>query len=115
MAIQIAVTGAGTVLAALVVGTLGAVSAAVGGAIGFLPAAIYAGILRLASGGPPERQLQASYAAETVKILSTLLLFALTFAAFREMKFWPLFLTYLGTLTAYWVALWFDQPVTQEK
>jgi ATP synthase protein I len=105
----------GVLIAALLAGTLGAASAVVGGAIGFLPSAVYAGILRLASGGPPERLLQASYAAEAVKVVMTLLLFALTFAVFREMKFWPLFLTYLGTLAAYWLALWIDQPETQEK
>lgn len=113
--IQIAVTGVAIVPAALLAGTPGAASAAAGGAIGFLPSAVYAAILALASRGGPERQLQASYAAEAVKVVLTLLLFALAFAAFRELRFWPLFLTYLGTLAAYWIALWLDQPVTQEK
>ena len=44
-----------------------------------------------------------------------LALFAATFIGFKELSFWPLLLTYVGTLGAYWLVLWFDVPVTKQQ
>lgn len=112
---QIVVTVAGVALFGLLKGPVGAVSAAIGGAIGFVPSAVYAITLRVAAGAPPEQQLRMSYAAEVLKILTTLALFAATFIAFRGLAFWALFLTYLGTLATYWFALLFDMKTNMQQ
>lgn len=112
--VQLAVTLAGIVLFGLLKGPVGAVSAGIGGAIGFVPSAVYAVTLRMA-GASPEQQLRMSYVAEVLKILTTLALFAATFIVFRGLVFWALFLTYLGTLATYWFALLFDMKTNMQQ
>lgn len=81
-----------------------ALSAALGGAIGFVPAWLYA--WQMGSGsGEPRDLLRAQYKAEFYKFAVTALMFALTFAWFREVAALYLFMTYLATLAVYWVAL----------
>jgi ATP synthase protein I len=112
---QIAVTVLGALLAAVWGGKLAVASASAGGAIGFVPSLVYALTVRAAAGGTLEKQWRAGYVAEFLKIVVTLALFAATFIAFAELRFWPLFLTYLGTLGVYWLVLWFDVPVIKQR
>lgn len=112
---QIAVTVLGALLAAIWGGKWAAASASAGGAIGFVPSFVYAMTVRAAAGAALEKQWRAGYVAEFLKIVVTLALFAATFIGFAELRFWPLFLTYLGTLGAYWLVLWFDVPVIKQQ
>ncbi|TXF13261.1 hypothetical protein FR698_01595 [Pelomicrobium methylotrophicum] len=112
---QIAFTLVGALVAAAWGGMTAAASAGAGGAIGFVPSLLYAVTVRAAAGAAPEKQLRAGYVAEFLKIAATLALFAATFIGFKELSFWPLLLTYVGTLGAYWLVLWFDVPVTKQQ
>jgi F0F1-type ATP synthase assembly protein I len=86
-------------------GFMVAVSAFLGGAIGFVPAWIYVRRMIVAPGGRPQDLLRAQYKAEFYKFAATALMFALTFALFRDVSALFLFLTYFATLAVYWVAL----------
>lgn len=112
---QIAATVLGALLAAVWGGKWAAASASAGGAIGFVPSLVYGMTVRVAAGGTLEKQWRAGFVAEFLKIVVTLALFAATFIGFAELRFWPLFLTYLGTLGAYWLVLWFDVPVIKQQ
>jgi len=81
-----------------------AMSAFLGGAIGFVPAWIYVRKMA-ATSGEPQDLLRAQYKAEFYKFAVTAVMFALTFALFREVAPLFLFLTYFATLAMYWVAL----------
>lgn len=82
-----------------------ATSALLGGAIGFIPAWVYAKKMAVDSSGDPQLLLRAQYKAEFYKFVATALLFALTFVFYREVSAAALFLTYVATLMVYWVAL----------
>lgn len=82
-----------------------AVSATIGGAIGFVPGAVYA--LTIMRPGSPERMLRAQYAGEFRKLLLTVLMFAATFAWVNDISVIAVLSTYVATLSAYWAALLF--------
>lgn len=105
VALQLAVTVAIAFVLMLVKGGETAVSALLGGAIGFVPAWIYARKMVSAAGNDPRQLLRAQYKAEFYKFAATALLFALTFVFFRDVSAAVLFMTYLATLAVYWVAL----------
>lgn len=105
VALQLAVT----VVIALAVlwakGLTAAASALVGGAIGFIPAWLYALKMATGSSTDPRVLIRAQYRAEAYKFAATVVLFALTFVFFRDVSALFLFLAYLATLAVYWVAL----------
>jgi len=82
-----------------------AASAMIGGAIGFVPAWIYARTMTAKGGAEPQDLLRAQYKAEVYKFAITVVMFALTFIVFRGVSALVLFSTYLVTLAVYWVAL----------
>jgi ATP synthase protein I len=82
-----------------------AASATIGGAIGFVPAWIYTRTMTIKGGAEPQDLLRAQYRAEVYKFAVTAVMFALTFALFRDVSALFLFLTYFITLAVYWVAL----------
>ncbi|HWR87886.1 MAG TPA: ATP synthase subunit I [Acidiferrobacterales bacterium] len=82
-----------------------AIAALIGGAIGFVPASIYAWRMTAARVDDPKALLGAQYRAEFYKFAVTAVLFALTFLYFRDVAALFLFLGYLATLLVYWVAL----------
>jgi F0F1-type ATP synthase assembly protein I len=86
-------------------GETAAVSALLGGAIGFVPAWIYAHKMSAVSGADPQNLLRAQYRAEFYKFAVTAVMFALVFILFREVSALSLFMTYFATLAVYWVAL----------
>jgi ATP synthase protein I len=101
---QVLITAAAAVLLHFWQGPVVALSAGIGGAIGFVPAWLYA--WKMGSGGSDPRDLlRAQYKAEFYKFAATALMFALTFVLFREVAALYLFLTYFATLAVYWVAL----------
>lgn len=82
-----------------------AASAMIGGAIGFVPAWIYARTMTVKGGAGPQDLLRAQYKAEAYKLAVTAVMFALTFILFRGVSALILFSTYFATLAVYWVAL----------
>ena len=89
-------------------GGIAALSAVVGGAIAFVPAALYAGRMVVAPADDPRALLGAQYRAEAYKTVATLGLFAATFFFFRGVAALWLFVTYAATLMVYFVALLID-------
>jgi F0F1-type ATP synthase assembly protein I len=85
-----------------------AVSSALGGSIGFLTGLAYA--LRSSSprGVTPQHWLQAQYAGERFKFVTTVILFSATFALYRSLRLPEFFLTYIATLLVYLAALLMD-------
>ena len=67
--------------------------------------ALSTAVQRAAAGGKAQDLLRAQYKAEFYKFAATALMFALTFALFRDVSALYLFLTYCATLAVYWVAL----------
>jgi len=105
VALQLLITVAIALVLMVSKGGETAVSAFLGGAIGFVPAWIYVRKMVSAKGGDPQTLLRAQYKAEFYKFAATALLFALTFVLFRDVSALALFMTYLATLAVYWVAL----------
>ncbi len=85
--------------------TLAAISALLGGAIGFVPALAYVWSMAATGGGDPQRLLRVQYRSEFYKFAATAALFGLTFVAFGQVVAPVLFVTYACTLAVYWVAL----------
>lgn len=102
---QLLVTVLIALLLVLLDGLTVAASAMIGGAIGFVPAWIYARTMTVKGGAEPQDLLRAHYKAEVYKFAVTAVMFALTFALFRGVSALFLFLTYFITLAVYWVAL----------
>jgi F0F1-type ATP synthase assembly protein I len=86
-------------------GETAAISAMLGGAIGFVPAWIYAHKMSADGGADPQNLLRAQYRAEFYKFAVTAVMFTLIFTMFREVSALYLFVTYFATLAVYWVAL----------
>jgi ATP synthase protein I len=87
-------------------GALAAVSAFVGGAIGFVTSWAYIKKMAAPSGRNDPRRLLLNHAlAECLKLGLTVILFAAVFMFFKEVATLPLLLTFMATLGMYWVAL----------
>jgi ATP synthase protein I len=90
-------------------GRTAALSAAIGGAIAFIPAILYAARMVAVAGTTPRHLLRAQYGAEAYKTAGTLALFAVTFMLYRNVSAPWLFLTYVAALLVYWAALLIDR------
>jgi len=86
-------------------GVQAAVSAALGGAIGFVSSLAYALRMRAPKSTEPRDLLKAHMRAEAYKLLTTVGLFAAAFIFLREVSPLPLLLTFIATLAVYWAAL----------
>ena len=84
-----------------------AVSAFVGGAVGFLSSLVYAKKMFAHQGGDIKKIIRAQYSAEAYKLAFTILLFSFVFTQFKDVHALPLFATYIATLAVYWAALIF--------
>jgi ATP synthase protein I len=108
LAAQAGVTGAAALLAWFISGDpRGAWSALIGGAIGFSTAAVYARGMFAAGGREPRELVTAHFRAEVFKLALTVVLFAAAFILYKEVSTLALLLTYIATLTVYWIALLF--------
>jgi ATP synthase protein I len=105
LGLQLAVVCSVTLVYLLVSGLTAAESAAVGGAIAFIPGAFYAWRLIGTRNATPDRMLRVHFLAETGKLVLTFLLFAATFAWMKDVSVIPLFAAYIAALMVYWVAL----------
>ena len=105
--VQVAVAILIALLMLVVQGVAAAVSAFVGGAIGFLTSLIYAKKMLAPPGSEAKTIIRAHYSAEAYKLILTILLFSLIFTQYKEVHALPLFATYAATLAVYWVALIF--------
>ena len=94
---------------ALVFGVIGgghqALSAAVGGGIGVAASFAYAWRAIKTGMADPVQLRRAQMAGEAYKFAATMLLFALVFVEFKSVAPLPLFLGYVATFIAYWMAL----------
>ena len=79
--------------------------AAIGGGIAILPGAFYAWRLVASRRLAPEQLFRVHVVAEVGKLALTFVLFAATFVLIREVSVIPLFIAYVATLMAYWLAL----------
>lgn len=103
--IQVAITVTIALIMLVFQSLSSAISAFVGGAIGFLTSLIYAKKMQAPSGSDPRTILRAHYKAEAYKMVFTILLFSLVFTQFKEINALPLFAAYAATIAAYWLAL----------
>ncbi len=86
-------------------GVSAAVSALLGGSIGFLPSLVYAKTMLIVKGNEPRDLLKAHLRAEAYKLLATVVLFFAVFAVFRDVSALILILTFAATSAAYWAGL----------
>lgn len=86
-------------------GASAAVSALLGGAIGFLTSLVYAKTMLMVKGDEPRDQLRAHIRAEAYKLLATPVLFVAVFAVFSDVSPLILILTFAATLAVYWAGL----------
>ena len=105
--VQVAVAVVIALLMLCIQGLTAAVSAFVGGAIGFLTSLVYAQKMLAPPGSDAKKIIRAHYSAEAYKLIFTILLFSLVFTQYKEVHALSLFAAYAATLTVYWVALIF--------
>lgn len=107
ISVQVAVTVIIALLMWIVLGHLAAISALMGGAVGFVTALVYAKKMVTPGDGEAKKIVRAHYSAEAYKLVFTILLFSLVFKEFEEVQALPLLVGYVGTLVVYWAALIF--------
>jgi ATP synthase protein I len=86
-------------------GAQAAVSAALGGGIGFTSSLAYALCMSAPGSTEPRDLLKAHVRAEALKLLTTVGLLAAVLIFLKEISPLPLMLTFIATLAAYWIAL----------
>ena len=105
LGLQLLVVCAVTLVFVLASGLGAGKSAAVGGAIAFVPGAFYAWRLAVSRKADPNRLLRVHMAAEAGKLTLTFVMFAATFAWMKDVFAIPLFVSYIAGLMVYWLAL----------
>ena len=105
LGLQLLVASCVTLAFVLASGLMAAKSAAVGGAIAFIPGAFYAWRLIVSRNADPSRLLRTHVVAEAGKLTLTFVLFAATFVWMKEVSAIPLFVAYIAVLLVYWLAL----------
>lgn len=103
--LQVAVS---VVIAVACLGLFGAnaaVSAFLGGAIGFSGSFAYARKIAVPQTSDPKALLRAHFVGEVLKLGLTVILFAAVFIFYKGVAALPLLLTFMATLAVYWVAL----------
>jgi ATP synthase protein I len=105
--LQVLVTAVIALVLLSVKGGHAAVSALVGGAIGFSASALYALTISFPRSNQPKDVLRAHYRAEVYKLLGTFFLFVAVFSLFPDISAPMLLLAFAGTLIVYWTALLF--------
>lgn len=105
--VQVSVAVVIALMMLLIIGVTAAVSAFLGGAIGFLTSLIYAKKMLAPPGSEAKKIIRAHYSAEAYKLIFTILLFSLVFTQYKEVHALSLFATYAATLAVYWIALIF--------
>lgn len=101
---QVLVTVVAAVLAGVVQGVHGAISALIGGGIAVLGGGVYAWrALRMRI--DPRAAFRGQVAGEGYKLAITLFLFVLVFKGYGQLQALPLLLAYAATIVVYWIAL----------
>jgi ATP synthase protein I len=106
--LQVAVSVAIALACLAFYGANAAVSAFLGGAIGFLGSLAYAWRIAGAQTGDkadPKALLRAHLVGEAQKLALTVILFAGVLVLYKGVATLPLLLTFIATLVVYWVAL----------
>ena len=105
--VQVAVAVVIALLMLFIQGVTAAVSAFVGGAIGFLTSLVYAKKMLAPPGSDAKKIIRAHYSAEAYKLIFTILLFSLVFTQYKDVHALSLIVAYAATLAVYWIALIF--------
>ncbi|UCH49448.1 MAG: ATP synthase subunit I [Betaproteobacteria bacterium] len=105
LGLQLLVAGCVTLAFLLASGPMAAKSAAIGGAIAFIPGAFYAWRLIVSRNANPSRLLRTHFVAEVGKLTLTFVLFAVTFVWIKDVSAITLFVAYIAVLLVYWLAL----------
>jgi len=105
LGLQLVVVAVVTLVFVLASGLMAAKSAAVGGAIAFIPGAFYAWRLIVSRRTAPNRMLRVHFVAEAGKLTLTFVMFAATFVWMKDVSVLPLFAAYIAGLMVYWFAL----------
>jgi ATP synthase protein I len=103
--LQVAVSAAIALLCLAVYGANAAVSAFLGGAIGFLGSLAYARRIAAPQTSDPKVLLRAHFVGEVQKLALTVILFAAVLILYKGVATLPMLLTFIATLVVYWVAL----------
>jgi len=103
--LQVAVSVAIALACLVLDGPNAAVSAFLGGAIGFLGSLAYARRIAAPQTSDPKVLLRAHFLGEVLKLGLTVILFAAVFILYKGVAALPLLLTFIATLAVYWVAL----------
>jgi ATP synthase protein I len=103
--LQVAVSAVIALLCLAVYGANAAVSAFLGGAIGFLGSLAYARRIVAPQTSDPKVLLRAHFVGEVQKLALTAILFAAVLILYQGVATLPLLLTFIATLVVYWVAL----------
>lgn len=105
LAIQAALTLCIATAALALAGTKAGYSALIGGGINFLTTAYFARrVFTAGPGSTAKRMVRAFYVGEVIKIVLTVALFTVVFL-WLDVAFLPLFLAYVVTMLAFWIAL----------
>jgi len=86
-------------------GANAAVSAFLGGAIGFLGSFAYARRIGAPQTSDPKVLLRAHFIGEVQKLALTVILFVAVLVLYKGVATLPLLLTFIATLVVYWIAL----------
>lgn len=86
-------------------GTSAAVSAFLGGSIGFMTSMVYAITMVMVKGEEPRDLLKAQVRAEAYKLISALVLFIAVFTLIKDISPLIVLLTFAATLAVYWAGL----------
>ena len=105
LGLQLLVVCAVTLVFVLASGLGAGKSAAVGGAIAFVPGAFYAWRLVVSRKAAPNSLLRVHVVAEAGKLALTFVMFAATFVWMKDVSVIPLFVAYIAGVMVYWLAL----------
>lgn len=106
--LQVKVTVVISLLLLALYGAVVALSGLLGGAVSVIGSWAYAISIAAPRGDDPKLLLRGHYRGELFKLAATVASFALVFIFFDSVRALPLFLTYVATLSMYWVALIVD-------
>jgi ATP synthase protein I len=105
LALQLLVTATIALPAWLFGGAHTAVSAALGGMIGFLSSLAYAVRMMMPRSYEPRDLLGAHVRAEAYRLVTIVVLLVAVLTLMKNVSTLPLLLTFIATLAVYWVAL----------
>jgi len=103
--LQVLCTAAATLLSAWLAGSHGAISAALGGSIGIVPALVFVGLAARGKSKSAGEALYAALRAETAKVALMVLLLWIALATYRDVVAIGLICTFIATVLIFTMAI----------